>query len=826
MRDSQLGEWVRSRRTALLLTQEELASRAGISVRTVQSLETGAAGAPRQATLRLLAAVLGPPPATVPDQPPARRPPVPAQLPADVVAFTGREPELAALDRLLDEPAAEGGSTALVLGLVCGTGGVGKTALAVRWAHRVRAAFTDGQLYVDLRGYGRRRPVAPGEVLTRFINALGLSGAEVPLDEDERATRYRTEVAGRRMLILLDNAASAEQVRPLLPGTGSCVVMVTSRDSLSGLVSVHGARRIELDRLPVPDAVALLRRLLGGRVAAEPDAAATLAEQCARLPLALRVAADLATSRPVVTLAGLVAELADRRRRLDLLDAGGDTRAAVRAVFSWSYEHLPPAAARAFRLVGLHPGPDLDARAAAALLDTDLDQARALLDLLTRAHLSEPTGSGRHRLHDLLRAYAAELATGHDPEPDRRAALTRLFDHYLATAGAAMDLSYPAGLPRRPRIAPPAIATGFGSDPAAARAWLDAERLTLAAVSAYAAEQHWPRHAIDLATTLFSHQENGGHYTDLLVSHTHALGAARRTGDRAAQAHALIGIGAAHHLLSGYRPATTHLEQALALFRELGDRAGQVRALVNLGNACRRLGGRGPAVAHLSEAVALCRELGDLPGEGSALTNLGLAYWQAGRYELAADHYRQSLALQRRVGNQLGEARALDNLGLVYRDLGRAEPAADHHRQALDLFRRIGHRSGEAHALNNLGDAHVASGSHATAADLQQQAHTLFREIGERYGQASALNGLGEARCGAGQPQEAVAHHRAALGIALETGDRDEQARAHTGLGHAYRALGDPARARRHWREAVAGYAELGSPMADRVAAMLARLEV
>lgn len=822
MRDSQLGEWVRSRRTALLLTQEELASRAGISVRTVQSLETGAAVAPRQATLRLLTAVLGPPPMSPADP----RPAGPAQLPADVGAFTGRESELAALDRLLDEPAAGGGSTALVIGLVCGTGGVGKTTLVVRWAHRVRAGFADGQLYVDLRGYDRRQPVAPGEVLTRFLNALGVSGAEVPLDEDERAARYRTAVAGRRMLVLLDNAASAEQVRPLLPGTGSCVVVVTSRDSLSGLVSVHGARRIELDRLPPRDAVALLGWLLGGRVAAEPDAAATLAEQCVRLPLALRVAADLAASRPSVTLAGLVAELADRRRRLDLLDAGGDTRAAVRAVFSWSYEHLPPAAARAFRLIGLHPGPDLDARAAAALLGTDPDQAGALLDRLTRAHLSEPTGLGRYGLHDLLRAYAAELAAGHDRETDRRAALTRLLDHYLATVAAAMDLAYPGALPRRPQVPPPAIAPGFGSDPAAARAWLDTERSTLAATSAHAVDHGWPRHAIDLAATLLSHQENGGRYTDLLASQTHALTAARRVGDRAAQAHALVGIGVAHHLLSGYGPATTHLEQALTRFRELGDRAGQVRALVNLGNACRRLGGRGPAVAYLSEAVALCRELGDLPGEAAALTTLGLAYWRAGRYELAVDHYRQSLALQRRVGNLLGEGRALDNLGLVYRDLGRAELATDHHRQALDLFREVGHRSGEAHALTNLGDAQVASGSHAAAADLHRQAYARFQEIGERYGQAGALNGLGEARCGAGEPRDAVAHHRAALAIARETGDRDEQARAHTGLGHAHRALGDHARARRHWREAVAGYAELGSPAADEVAGMLDRPEV
>ncbi len=277
---------------------------------------------------------------------------VPAQLPADVDVFTGRGLELAELDRLLTTTTAEqataagGGSTAVVISAVSGTAGVGKTALALRWAHRVRGEFPDGQLYVNLRGYDPDQPVSPADALARFLRALGVPGADIPLEVDERAALYRSLLAGRRMLIVLDNASTVEQVRPLLPGTPSVVVVVTSRDSLAGLVAREGGRRLDLDLLPPEDAVVLLGALIGERVAAEPDAAAVLAGQCAWLPLALRVAAELAASRPVTSLAQLVAELADEQRRLELLDAGGDPRTAVRGVFSWSYQHLPVEAAR------------------------------------------------------------------------------------------------------------------------------------------------------------------------------------------------------------------------------------------------------------------------------------------------------------------------------------------------------------------------------------------------------------------------------------------------------------------------------------------------
>jgi hypothetical protein len=310
---------------------------------------------------------------------------------------------------------------------------VGKSALAIRWAHQARESFPDGQLYVNLRGYDPQQPVPAVEALAGFLAALGVPARDLPLDLDERAARYRTQISGRRTLILLDNASSAEHVRPLLPGTPSCVVVVTSRDSLAGLVALHGAHRLDLDLLPTADAVALLRTLVGARVQDEPEAATVLAGQCARLPLALRVAAELATARPASPLAELVSELADQRRRLDLLDAGGDPRGAVRAVFSWSYRRLPADAARAFRLLGLHPGPDLDPHAAAALTGERLDATRRLLGVLVHAHLIEPVRAGRYGMHDLLRAYATDLAHAEDSERERSEALSGLACHYRET---------------------------------------------------------------------------------------------------------------------------------------------------------------------------------------------------------------------------------------------------------------------------------------------------------------------------------------------------------------------------------------------------------
>jgi len=791
----------------------------------------------------------------------------PAQLPGDVDVFTGRADELAELDRVLVGKRVEtaAGATSVVISAVSGTAGVGKTALALRWAHRVRGEFPDGQLYVNLRGYDPDQPVSAAAALAGFLRPLGVPGQDIPLEVDERAALYRSLLDGRRILVVLDNAATVEQVRPLLPGVPSCVALVTSRDSLAGLVARHGARRLDLDLLPLEDAVALLGALIGGRVTAEPKAAAVLAGQCARLPLALRVAAELAVARSTTSLAALVAELADDQRRLELLDAGGDRRTDVRGVFSWSYQQLPADAARAFRLIGLHPGPDLDSYAVAALTDSILDRAHHVLGLLTRAHLVQPTSSGRYGMHDLLRAYATHLATSEDSEVERRAASTRLFDHYLATAGAAMDTLHPAEQHRRPRIPTPDTPSPPVADPPVARAWLDTERAVLTATCAHTAAHGWPGHTAGLATTLFRYLEVGGHYPEAVAIHTHALHAARHAGDPAAEAYALSSLGVVCWQQGRYQQAADYFERSGALCRAVGDRAGEARALGHLGNVYWHQGRYQQAADYFERSGALWRAVGDRAGEARVLTNLGLVHYQQGNYQQAADyyqqalaqfrelnervgeayvldylggayqrqghyqqavdHHQQALAQVRELGDRRGEANVLDNLGVVYQRQGHYQQAVDHHQQALAQFRELGYHAGEAEALTHLGVVYHRQGHYQQAADHHQQALALSRKINERASEADALNGLGETLCTTGQLPEAHLQHTAALTLATQIGDRYQQARAHNGLAHTHHTTGELDQAYHHWRHALTLYTDLGVPDGNELHTHLAALD-
>ena len=445
-----------------------------------------------------------------------------------------------------------------MIAVIAGTAGVGKTALALHWAHQVSARFPDGQLYVNLRGYDPARPVAATDALAGFLRALGVGGQDIPAGQDERAARYRSLLADTRMLVILDNAASEEHVRPLLPGTPGCAVVVTSRDSLAGLVARDGAHRLDLDLLPLNNAVGLLRELVGERADADPHAVAALAAQCCRLPLALRVAAELTAARRDAPLAALVDELANQHQRLDLFDAGRDPHTALRTVLSWSYRHLDVRTARAYRLAALHPGSDLDPYAVAALTDASLEQGRSFVEVLARAHLIHRARAGRYGMHGLLRAYARELAAAHDGAGQQHAALTRLFDHYLYTAAAAMNTLHPAGRDSRPRIPPPATPVPPVTDPPAALAWLDAERDTLVAVSAHTAGHGWPSHATRLSATLFRHLDAGSRYPEAITIHTHARDAARRTGDRAAEATALNHLAGPDRRQGRYQLAGHH----------------------------------------------------------------------------------------------------------------------------------------------------------------------------------------------------------------------------------------------------------------------------
>jgi tetratricopeptide (TPR) repeat protein len=581
------------------------------------------------------------------------------------------------------------------------------------------------------------------------------------------------------------------------------------------LVALHGARRLDLDALPVTDAVALLRRLIGRRAETEPEATATLAHQCDRLPLALRLAAELAVSRPTSTIAALVAELADLQRRLDLLAAGDDPRAAVQGVFSWSYQHLPADAGRTFQLLGLHPGPDYDVHAAAALTETTREEAQRRLDILVRAHLVHWTGSGRYSMHDLLRAYANRLAHIESRESDRQAALTRLFDHYLATAATAVQ----AFLPNQASSPQPATTTPRFADPRAALSWLDAERTALVAACAHTANHGWPTHTIGLAATLYRYLVIGGYYPDAISINTHACHAARHTGDQAGQAHALANLGNLHGRQGRYTEAAAHHQQALALFRAIGDLSGQARALNNLGILHWRPGRYTQAADHYRQALDLYRQTGHQVGQAHALTSLGNAYWRRGHYQQAARHHQQALALYQAARHQVGQGAAMAGLGAVYGRQGRHRQAHDHLQQALALFREIGHRVGEAIALTNLGDVYLHQGIPEQAAHQYQQALALFRETGDRVGEATALNGLGETMHA--QPEQARAPHHAALTLAIRAGDNYEQARAHACLTHSYHATGDLDQARHHQQQALSLYGDLDVPDAETFRAHL-----
>jgi DNA-binding SARP family transcriptional activator/Tfp pilus assembly protein PilF len=728
-------------------------------------------------------------------------PSVPRQLPADAVPFLGRASELAELDRHLAGPA---------VCVLTGTAGVGKTTLAVHWAHRVRdARFPDGQLYVNLRGYDPAEPMSAADALAGMLRALGVAGREVPADTEERAARYRSLLHGRRVLVVLDNAATVEQVRPLLPGTAACAVIVTSRDSLAGLVARDGARRLELDLLTPADAVALLRELVGGRADADPAASAALARQCARLPLALRVAAELAAARPAQPLARLVSELGDEQRRLDLLEAGGDARTAVRGVLSWSCRHLPADAMRAFRLIGLHPGPDLDAPAVAALTGGSLERAGDILGLLARAHLVQPARPGRFSQHDLLRAYAVHLAHregGGAPAQagsEGHAALTRLFDYYLAVAAAAMDVLVPVERDRRPRVGPPAVPIPPMTGPNEARAWLDAERATLVATAAYATARGWPGHTIGLSSMVCRYVETGGHYTDAISIHACARRAAQALGQPAAEAGALSHLGVIEIRRGRCAQAAAHLRQALALFGQAGDRAGAARALTNLASAERRQGHYAEGTACHQQALTEFRAIGDQVGEARVLNGLGLDHWLRGQDEEAARYFRDALAVFAGLGDRTNEAHALGNLGMVLGRLGAGPRAVGYLEQALAEFRALGNRSGAASVLTDLGAVACRRGRYEAAGRYQRQALAEFRAIGERTGEAEALNGLGEVLLETAGPEPARAQHEAALALTCQTGDQHEQARARNGLGAALLAAGQPGPARTHYTAAL-----------------------
>ncbi|MFL6072670.1 MAG: ATP-binding protein [Mycobacteriales bacterium] len=653
-------------------------------------------------------------------------PPVPRQLPPDLANFVGRHDAL----KELDELAAAAGGVALAVTVIVGPAGVGKTALAVRWAHRVADRFPDGQLHLDLRGHGPDRPVPATTALARLLHALGVPPGQVPVDLDEQSALYRSLMAGRRMLVLLDNAASAEQVRPLLPGGPDCQVVVTSRGWLS---SVDGASHLRLDVLSEQEAVALLGRLAGpDRAAAEPDEASTIVRLSGLLPLAVRIAGARLASRPDWSLATLAGRLADERRRLDELQLDD---LGMRASFAVSDEGLRTSpdgqrAARLFRLLGLLDGPDVGLSTAAAVAGLPPGEAGQSVDRLVDAQLLTPTGADRYRMHDLIRLYAREQAVREESIEDRQAALVRVLRCQLRAAASATRLLYPD----EARRIPAGFEPGPGDPRTRAEAieWVEAERANLVALMRQAATLpgEGPALAVQLAAALYRPMDIRGYFRERLAINQLAVRITRDTGDRAGEAQALEDLATVYGQLGRLDEAIDCNERALAAFRDLGDRRGEAACLVGTGINYRQRGCFETAAEYLERGLRLSREDGHRPGEASALNNLGQVAQRQGRHAAAVDWHRQAIAVYRELGNRLGEAMALVNLGWAHHRAGQQDHAVVHLESGAALFRELGDRYNEAEGLWALGACHHAAGRDDQARAFWRRSLALLQDIG------------------------------------------------------------------------------------------------
>jgi tetratricopeptide (TPR) repeat protein len=739
------------------------------------------------------------------------------RLPQDLAVFTGRSAELNRLHQVFR--GIQRNCPTVVISAITGMAGVGKTRLAVHFGHLlIREKRVDQVLFVNLRGFhpNPAQPSAdPAAVLDGFLRLLGVPGQQIPHALNARTAAYRDRLAGSCTLVVLDNAANANQVRPLLPDTAGCPVLITSRRDLTDL---HPATHLMVDVFTPAESLQYLTAAVAGvPVGDDHDAPARIAARCGHLPLALGLVVGHIRARPGWSLT-------DHADRLDEHHQHGRVNSDVELALDLSYRQLPVEQQRLLRLTALHPGQEFDAYAAAALADTDLDTVRAHLDQLCGSHLLQQMGPGRYTFHDLIRAYAGGRAIDDEPPPQRRAALTRLFDFYLATAATAMDILYPAESCLRPGVPPLGTPAPALVDPDTALIWLDIERPTLVTVAGHTAVHGWTTHTTRLSAILFRYL-HGGYHTDAIAVHGYALSVANHT-DAPAQAHALTGLGIAHGQLGCYQDAVDHLQQALQLFRQIDDLAGQARVLNSFGDVEYRQGHYQPASDHYEQALILFRQTGDPAGEALALSNLGVIKARLGRHGEAAECIHQALALHRKLGNHVSDVSTLNQLGDIETPLlGRYKMVIDHLQQALALFRQLGNRAGEAWTLDGLGIVYTDLGQPEQATRHYKQALAILRETDDRSSQAWVLNGLGEAARAAGRPTDAAAHHTAAHALATDIGDRDQQARAHIGLGHANRTLGDQACAREHYQHALDLYTELGMPGAAQIRIYLATLD-
>lgn len=657
---------------------------------------------------------------------------VPAQLPPAITAFTGRGDELAHLDGLLPTAHNRGPAhpTAVVISAISGTAGIGKTALAVHWAHRVATRFPDGQLYVNLRGFDPGGSmVDAAEAVRGFLDAFSVPAQQMPTGLDAQVGLYRSLLAGKRVLVVLDNARDVEQVRPLLPGSDGCMVIVTSRNQLTPLVAAEGAHPVTLDLLTTAEARDLLTHRLGAdRVAGEPDAVDDIITRCARLPLALAIAAARAATHPGFPLAALATELHHTAGSLDALH-GGDLATDVRTVFSWSYQTLGTDAARMFRLLGQHPGPDITAPAAASLAAVAPQQAHKLLAELTRAHLLSEHIPGRYTFHDLLRAYATELAHTHESDRQQHASLHRMLDHYLHTTYTGGLLLYPKWdpltfPPPQPGVTPETFDSHDG-----ALTWFAAEYPVLVAAIEQAAAAGFDTHTWQLAWVFTTFLLRRGRFPEGTAVQHIALDAARRLGDRLGQGHILRSLALGYERTGHFDEADTHFRQALQMYTDLGHHAGQAHTYNGLALVADRLGRPAEALRLAELSLELFRAAADQVWEANTLNSVGWCHTQLGDHRQALACCTEALALLQKLGDIDGQANTWDSLGHAHSGLGDHEQAASCYQHAIDLSRDLGDPYFEADTLASLGDTHHAAGDPDAARKAWHQALEILDQL-------------------------------------------------------------------------------------------------
>ncbi|MDF3144965.1 MULTISPECIES: BTAD domain-containing putative transcriptional regulator [unclassified Streptomyces] len=726
-------------------------------------------------------------------------PSVPAELPHDAAGFAGRTDELVRLHALLPPEQGPGPANTVVISAIGGAAGIGKTALAVHWAHQVRARFPDGQLYVNLHGFDHDRPpLKAGEALELLLRGLGLRASEIPLNDEAQARAYRTLLAGRRLLVLLDNAASAEQVRPLLPGSPSCCVVVTSRNRLGDLVARDGAHALPLDLLLPAEARALLSRALGeDRLGEDPPAVEELIRLCGSLPLALRVAAARLTGDPGLRPADLVAEMSEGNR-LEALAPDDTDDSPLRTAFSASYRVLSPAARRLFRLLGLFPGPEFTAEVAAAFLEIPLPQARRPLGALAAAHLIEPAAAGRYRFHDLLREYALERARAEETAADRDAALRRVLVWYLnaarATGGSWLFPELPHDLAPgdRPNLPP---ASGAGQ-------WLEAERANLLALINHTG-RHGPRPiAWHLTNALF-----GDFWLHLpratwqAITQT-ALDAAAAEGDLHGQAAMHTGLGLLKSDRGWGGQAMDHHTRVREISREIGWVTGEAAGLGGLAQAEWNLARLDSAHEHVTASLRIARAAGNLHVEALGLVTLGVTCRDLGRLREAADHLETAIRRNEEIGWH-DHSLALQNLGWTYWELGRLTEGLAILGPKVSPDLTGGYRNDRAMMLDSVARIKIELGRHEEALHQAERALAVGKAKGRRWIQAGILNTIAAAHRELAHPDRAERAGRQALTLAQQSGHRRTEADCTLGLSLTLGQLGRHDQARSHAEQAL-----------------------